>query len=280
MDDVTTRGYCFLCFGPDHIYELHNLLRTMKKVGNKLPISVITSEEDQNLLNVSLFDSIINFDFSHIFYNEQLTTFEHYCLIPRLLFNKYLPYDENIVTDIDMLCQYNPSHIWNIVSNIDQPVVMCGMKNDLSWHWGYISEVNDYLGKEVDSCTGGFFYINKRHKDIDNYFNLLHEIYKNYDNYKLKRWFRGGRVDEPIFAIANNLMGYQVLEHLEHPIMAYNYNSDQIIPSKNQTYPYNKELETYIPFIHMFRPHNENYFTILNKILNYDYGSSNISSVL
>lgn len=262
------KGYCFLAFGKEYINELLNLAMTMNKNGNDLPLSVITSENDIDLIDKDLFDKIIIYNFNHPFYNEPLNNFEHYCLIPRLLFDQYLPYDETIIVDTDMLCQYNPSHIWNIVKDIDQAVVMYGLcENYSSWHWGCINDIQDFVQKTVYPSSGGFFYINKNHKDFNSYFKLLRFVYTKYDDFKLKRFYQNGRVDEPIFAITNAILDYKVLDHHEYPIITYNYNKNFEIPSKIQTYPFDKELNNFIPFIHMFKPHGEDYSVLLNKIL-------------
>lgn len=264
-----TRGYLFLAFGEYYCRELYNLVLTLNKAGNTLPISVVCSRNDvDTLVKTNLYDEVLIFDFEHELYKEPgLTQFEALCLIPRLLFNHLVPYDQTIITDTDMLCQYNPQSVWDKVSTIDQPVVMTGVNYDPTWHFGYNHEVSAHLGKNVPASHGGFFFINRNHPKLDEYFKLSIEVYKKYDDYKLRRMFRGGRVDEPIFAVVNAMMGYPVLEFTEHPVITFNYKADRELPSKVQTIPFEKELDDYIPFIHMFKPHTENYSTLLQKLL-------------
>ncbi len=264
-----TRGYFYLVFGEYYVQELNNLVMTMRKNGDTLPISVMCTEKEVRMLEETKFyDQLIIFDFKHELYQEpNLTQFETLCLIPRLLFNKFIPYDETIITDTDILCQYNPSKVWDIMSSIDQAVVMTGMNYSPDWHFGFNHEVSTNLGKSVPESHGGIFLIKKHHKDLSKFFDLAIEVYKNYDSYKLRRMFRGGRVDEPVFAIVNAKMNYTVLDFDKYPIITFNYNANMTIPSKIQTTPTTKELDDYIPFIHMFKPHTRNYVSLLNKIL-------------
>lgn len=264
-----TRGYLYLAFGDYYVQELNNLALTMQRNGNTLPMSVVCTENEVDTLSkAGFYDELLVFDFNHELYKEKnLTQFESYCLIPRLLLNHLTPYDETIVTDTDVLCQYNASHVWEIVNNTNNAVVMTGINHSPNWHFGYNHEVSANLGKNVPETHGGFFFIRKHHEDVSKFFELAIDVYNNYDNYKLRRMFRGGRVDEPIFAIVNALMGYEVLEFDKYPIIAFNYTEDMDVPSKYQTYPRKEELQNYIPFIHMFKPHGVAYSTLLNKIL-------------
>lgn len=269
------RGYLLLTFGQYYVEEAINLVKMIRKTGDTLPVSVVCNNEDvMNLEKSNLFDIITVHEFTHPLYTEDcITSFEKYCLIPRLLFNTFLVYDETIIVDTDMLCQYNPAHIWDIVKSIDQPVVMTGINYSPDWHFGYNHLVSNHLGKNVPESHGGFFYINKHHKDLNRFFELAIDVYKKYDSYQLKRMFRGGRVDEPIFAIVNALLDYEVMEFGEMPIITFNYDESIEIPSKLQTFGYfknpnSKELSNYIPFVHMFKLHRDVYFKFVEKILN------------
>lgn len=273
-----SKGYMFLAFGKKYCIEAINLSKTIRKTGDNLPISIVCEESDIDLLQQSdLFDNIIVHEFDHELYQIDCNThFEKFCLIPRLLFNTFLVYDETIIVDTDMLCQYNPSNVWDLVSSIDQAVVMTGQNISPEWHFGFNHEVSKNLGKNVPESHGGFFYINKLHKDIDKFFELSIEVYQKYDSYKLRRLFRGGRVDEPIFAVVNAIMDYKVMEFGEEPIITFNYDDSIELPSKYQTFgkfknPNPKELKDYIPFIHMFINNQERvwieYPKLLNKLL-------------
>ena len=273
-----SKGYMLLAFGEKYCVEAINLSKTIRKTGDVLPISIVCNESDVNLLQESnLFDNIIIHEFDHELYETECnTSFERFCLIPRLLFNTFLVYDETIIIDTDMLCQYNPSHVWNNVGSLDQAVVMTGQNISPNWHFGFNHEVSKNLGKNVPESHGGFFYINKNHKDINKFFELSIDVYKNYDSYKLRRMFRGGRVDEPIFAVVNAMMDYKVMEFGEEPIITFNYDDSIKLPSKYQTFgkfqnPNPKELKDYIPFVHMFLNDNgrvrDEYPKLLNKLL-------------
>ena len=269
------KGYLLLTFGGYYVEEAINLVRMIRKTGDTLPVSVVCTEEDvPELEQSSLFDKIIIHSFTHPLYQTCTTSFEKFCLVPRLLFDTFLQYDETIIVDTDMLCQTNPCGVWDEVKSLDQCVVMTGQNISPDWHFGYNHEVSEKLGKNVPESHGGFFYINRLHKDLKNFFNLAINVYHNYDNYGLKRMFRGGRVDEPIFAIVNAHMDYKVLEFGESPIITFNYDMGVELPSKFQSFGKFKdrtnwkELRDIPPFVHMFKPHRGEYFKLVDKILN------------
>jgi hypothetical protein len=175
--------------------------------------------------------------------------------------------------DTDILCQYSTEQVWKLMSAVDQAVVTVGTNYSPHWNFGFNYEVSENLGKNVPETHTGIIFFNRNHKDFNNYFELLPKIYVDYETYKLRRLFRGGRADEPIFAVANAIFEYKVLEFSETPIITFNYEDSVELPSKLQTFGHSinyenrKELDNYITFIHMFKPYRNEYFKILNKLL-------------
>ena len=264
------QGYFFLGLGKYYINESINLLKTIKKFDNKRLFGIMINQEDYEYTQqINLFDSIIINDYSHPLYNESKTSFEKYCLVPRITFNKYLPFEENIILDSDILCISNPEKIWNYFSDNSQDINMAGFEWDENWHWGHIKEVSNYLGKKIPHTHGGIFYIRNKEK-TNNYFDLCHKIYYEYDNYKLLRNFRGGRVDEPIFAVAMAINNMLPLDFIKYPIITFNLPGNSNLPTKLQTVNnLNIKCKDYIPFVHMFeKSTGDNYTQLLNTILN------------
>jgi hypothetical protein len=95
-------------------------------------------------------------------------------------------------------------------------------------------------------------------------------VYHRYDEYGLLRNFRGGRVDEPIFAVAMALHNMRPLDFVEYPIITFNLPGDTTFPTTLQTVNnLNVNCKAPIPFVHMFEKSiGNNYKQILNKILN------------
>ena len=252
-----TQGYILLTLGKRYIDESIYLINTIRKQGDLRPISLIIFKEDEEYCkSKNLFDQYIYFDTSedNEIWLECKTTFEKYCLYPRLKLNTYLIYDETIILDTDVLCQSSPEPIWIHLSNniYNNNLITIGNINNPKWHWGYIGEVSEYMNKTVPETHGGFFYINKK-ANLKEYFDYCKYVFLNYDKFKCKSLFRNGKVDEIIFAIANAHFNISPIEFSEFPIMTFNYTPDMIIPSKLQTEGGNSiELNDYIPFIHMF----------------------------
>lgn len=263
------QGYFFITLGKHYIDESIFLVNTIRKNGDNRPISLLINREDEEYANSKkVFDKLVYFEPNDDLWKDCITSFEKYCLYPRVNLEQYLPYSENIIVDTDVLCQYNTESLWSYLSNQDKCIVMLGRKNDLNWHWGRIKEVSYVYGKEVHHTHGGFFYIRKD-KFLERFFLYCRNVFYEYDKYNCKRFFRGGRVDEIIFAIAHAKFDMFPLEFDEFPVMTFNYTPDIKIPSKLQTEGIqNIELSDYIPFVHMFDKMNGyNFQTLYKKIM-------------
>lgn len=264
-----TQGYFLIALGKYYIDECLLLVNTIRKNGDDRPVSLLIHREDEEYArSKNVFDQMVYFEPDDDLWKECTTGFEKYCLYPRINFEKYIPYQENIIVDSDVLCQYNTNNLWNYLSNQDLPVVMLGRKNDPNWHWGTINEVSAAYGKHVPHVHGGFFYLRKE-ENLNLFFKYCREVFYKYDQYKCKRYFRGGRVDEIIFAIAHSNYSITPLEFDQYPVMTFNYTPDIEIPSKLQTEgDQNIELMDYIPFVHMFdKMTGSNFQSLYNKIM-------------
>jgi lipopolysaccharide biosynthesis glycosyltransferase len=261
------KGYFFIALGRYYIDECFLLSETIRKQGDELPISLLIKKEDEEYARrKNFFDKLIFFDPKDEIWTDCSNQFERYCLYPRINLDKFIPYDENIMVDSDVLCQYSASDVWSFCKSHFNPILMTGIKNDLGWHWGKISEVSEAYGKHVPHVHGGFFYL-KKSCFLDTFFEYCREVFWRYDEYGCKRWFRGGRVDEIIFAIAHSKFNISPIDFNEFPIITFNYSKQIEIPSKLQTI-FGVEMKNYIPFVHMFEKMNgENYKEIYNKII-------------
>lgn len=265
-----TQGYFFIGLGKYYIDESVNLLKTIKVFDDKRLFGILVSEEDyQYVKELNLFDSIVINDYSHTLYQSTTTSFEKYCLIPRITFNEYLPFEENIILDSDILCIGDPSPVWEYFGKNSQDFNMTGLDWDESWHWGTIKNVSKIVGKPVPHTHGGVFYIRNK-ENLKDYFDLCHDIYYRYVDYGLLLNFRGGRVDEPIFAVAMALNDMLPLDFIQFPIITFNLPGDSRLPTNLQTANnLNVNCKSHIPFVHMFEKSvGHNYKQILNTILN------------
>jgi hypothetical protein len=264
-----SQGYFFIALGKKYIDECFLLAETLGKQGDKRPISLLIHEEDVEYADSKyMFDKLIFFKPNDKLYSDCNTTFEKFCLYPRIKFDEYLPYEENIILDSDVLCQYNTENVWNYLTNQQIPIKMLGRIKDPKWHWGTINEVSQAYGKNVPHVHGGFFYLRKD-TFLKVFFDYCKIVFYRYDEYKCKRFFRGGKVDEIIFAIAHSHFNLNPISFDEFPIMTFNYGTQVKIPSKLQTEGnQNIEMQDYIPFVHMFDKMGSNtYDSLYNKIM-------------
>lgn len=264
-----TQGYLLVALGKRYIDECVLLVNTIRKQGDNRPVSLLIHADDTEYASSKgLFDFLPHFDPQGDIWENCETDFEKFCLWPRLHFNDYLVYDETIIVDSDVLCQAPTENLWKYLSEQKMPVVMLGRHEDHNWHWGYIDEVSKRFGKNVPHTHGGFFYIRKG-INTGKFFSVSKMMFYSYDDYGCIRGFRGGRVDEIIFALTHALLNVLPVPFDELPAMSFNYTPDIKIPSKLQTEGgQNVEMSDYIPFIHMFdKMGGENFTALYNKIM-------------
>lgn len=266
------QGYFYLTLGKEYIDHCVLLVQTLRKANDNRPIALLIHESDEEYArSKGIFDTYVHFKPSGALWDECVTSFEKYCLYPRLELADYLnqlPYDEIIVTDVDVLCQYSSEHVWSYMSRQSLPIRMLGRLNDPSWHWGTINQVSLACKKHVPHVHGGFFYIRKA-QYLTEFFNAAKYAFWNYDALGCKRMFRGGRVDEILFAIAHANLGLQPIEFDDFPIMTFNYSPNVPIPSSLQTEGnQNVYMRDCIPFVHMFdKMEGSNFKALYNAIM-------------
>jgi len=250
-----TQGYFLIALGKKYIDECFLLGQTIRKQGDNRPIRLWIHPEDHVYADSKrMFDGYVYFepDADCDIWKKCVTPGEKYCIWPRLHFDRCLPYDETIIVDSDVLCQYSADSLWKTLSKQSMTIRMSGRYDDDKCHLGGINEVSAAFGKHVPHVHGGFLYIRKGDFSTD-FFNFCRETFHKYDEYKCKRMFRGGITDEIIFAIAHSNFDMLPLEFDDLPTMTFNYSPDIQIPSKLQTEGnQNIELSDYIPFVHMF----------------------------
>jgi hypothetical protein len=264
------QGYFYITLGKQYIDECVLLVNTIRKNGDNRPVSLLIHQEDEEYAKEKgLFDQYVYFNPSGSLWDECETSFEKYCLYPRLHLDDYLIYDETIITDTDVLCQSSTDNLWNYLSNQKHSLRMLGRKVDHNWHWGHIDSVSKRFGKNVPHVHGGFFYLRKDRLNLGKIFSTCKMFFYAYDDYGCIRGFRGGRVDEIIFALTHSFFNISPIEFDEIPIMTFNYGPEVQIPSKLQTEgSQNIEMNDYIPYVHMFDKMGGSNFTALyNKIM-------------
>ncbi len=268
-----SQGYFYIALGKQYIDECAALVRTIRKQGDTRPVSLLIWADDwEYAQRTGLFDQFVHFNPSGAIWEECATSFEKYCLYPRIHLDDYLVYDETIITDSDVLCQAPTDNLWNYLSSQPHSVRMLGRHNDPNWHWGHINQVSEKFGRHVPHVHGGFFYIRKDsvHHSVGRFFSIAKLLFYSYDEFGCIRGFRGGRVDEIIFALVHSSFDVMPEKFDGLPAMTFNYTPDIQIPSKLQTEGgQNVELNDYIPFVHMFdKMGGQNYTSLYNRIMN------------
>jgi len=245
---MNRQGYMLIALGQKYIDEAEMFVKTLRQQNDNRPVSVlIKTEEKQYAEDKNIFNDLVEFNPVTKFYKHCTVDFEKFGTYPKINLIRYSRYKENIFVDTDVLCQTSTEKLWDFLSNRKNPVASMGTKTDPNWHWGHINEVSEKFGRPVPHIHGGFLYFRNSASD---FFDSCDRLAYRYDELGCKRLFRGGMCDEIIFALAHAENNYLPIEFDEFPIMTFNYSTDIELPSKLQTHN-NKELEDYIPFIHM-----------------------------
>lgn len=270
-----SQGYLLIGLGQRYIIENYYLSSTIRKQGDTRPISILVNQEDYEYAkSANIFDDIIVYSPNEEddLYKDCVNDFEKKCVYLRINLDKFCLYDETINLDSDVLCQCPIDKLWEYLNQNKFSIANLGNKvADPNWHWGYSNVISQILGKPIPSMHCGFSYIRKDDFS-EKFFQLVREIFLQYDSYGCKRFFRGGRTEEAIYSIAYAKLDILPIGYTEFPVMTFNYSGDQEIPSNKQILldenNRSVEMEDTIPFIHMFeKMDGHNYKEIYKKIM-------------
>ena len=234
---------------------------------------LIKHEDYEYAKSFGVFDLMIMFnpDINDPLYKDCNNDFERYCIYYRINFDKFMVFDETINLDTDVLCQYNPDELWDYLGR-GQPIQTLGKsKCDSHWHWNQGYNISNNVGKHIPAVHCGLIYF-RQDPILIKFFDKVRESFLNYDTYGCKRLFRGSRTEEVCYSLAYAKLNLSPIDYREHPVMTFNYDKDEVIPSKkmvliddnNETI----EMSNYIPFIHMWeKMDGVNFKTIYEKIM-------------
>lgn len=232
-----TEGYIFMGFGKRYVDECRFAVDMMNVFDKARPKAILTNTNDEEYArSLGVFDDVVVIDFE----KEPLLAKEEnphnlYCVIPRILMPKYLPYDKTLALDSDIVTMHDPTHVWDFMNSKNQAFVCCGYEYEKDWHWAKIDAVIAKLGKKVPSIHGGVLFFDMTHPEMPSFADDCVEICENYDDYECQRMFRGGMTDEVIFAIAMAKKDYEALHYVQYPIVSFNLPPNIPIPFYGHT---------------------------------------------
>lgn len=269
-------GYLLLCFGKKYIKDAADFAETLRHCEDFRPVDIAVGNDDLDFAKINWgYGKIVVFDLeNHSLTNRCQNNFEKKCLLPRLNFNKILFRKKTIVVDTDVLCAFKTENLWNFLNKNIQPVVMTGSKCNKKWHWGFWGGICKKINTRPIETHGGFFFFRRESAEdiflIDSFLKYAEDTFLNYDVLGFLRFYQNGAVDEPCFARAFSLMNWNPIEFSEFPIITFNINLEEEIPTKNQTAEFqNCKLLSEIPFIHMFDKNQSlNFVRLKEKIMN------------
>jgi hypothetical protein len=264
-----SRGYLFYAIGDYFLDEAITLTKSIQKYGeDDYPISLVVNEKGADRADkTGLFDKLLVFDESPEIFKSVKLPHEKYGILATFEMAQHAPYDETMVTDTDVLCTSSTKPAWDAMTSLDQAFTMVGRNVSPNWHFGYNHELSKKHGYNFPETHAGCTLVKKNHSDVNKFQHLLIDAWNNYHELGFKSIFRGGRCQEIHYSYAFANLNYKVIEFGEHPVMTFNYPPDIKLPNKKQLVENNKELYDYIPFVHMFKKHRQDYFKLVKRLL-------------
>ena len=250
-----SKGYLLIGLGKPFIDECTYLVSTLRKQKDTLPVTIIVLPEERDYaMSSKLFDSYIELDVSDPLYAKCVTDFERYCLYPKLILYKNLPYTETIFLDCDILCQRNPAEVWEYFKAENKPLVFLGKYHSpFNYHRSLRNMIIKY-GKHIPYVHTGIFYITED-SFLNDFFEYCKYAFDNYENFGCVNYGKRGKNDEPLFAIAHSHFNMKPIEFDKYGILTFNTRDSNLNLPTKVIYQdgNNTEKSDYIPFIHVRR---------------------------
>jgi hypothetical protein len=264
--------YLLLCFGESYVEDSLDLIFTLRHFEDFRPIDIVVLPPDVELAKKKgFFRNIFTFDpSSDPDYKFCNTSFEKFCLIPRLNLYRFIGEEPTMILDVDILCAHNTEKSWDILLSSGRKILMLGNSDNKKWHWGHWGNVCErLLIPSIETHGGLFFFNNPDKKELSDFFSLVRFAFRNYESLGMLSLYQGGKVDEPCFAYAFAKLGISPIGFGEHPIMTFNLSSKETIPTKKMTEEIQaREMDDFIPFVHMFcKNQSPEFHKLKNRIL-------------
>jgi len=265
-------GYVYIGFGRKFINEVCLSVASLRRHGDFRPVDVVTSTKDEEYAKKrNVFNNIIVHDID----NDELvleakTDFEKFGMIPKLRICSYANYQYTMYLDTDILCVHNTEKAWDFLKKQNQALTITGSTNNPHWHWEFWHQVCKQNNIPCLEASTGVMFINKNYSsDFSKLFDLFVYGYRNYDSLGMKRFFRGGRVEEPVMAWGIAKAGLTTINFRDFPIMTCCLKPTDDIPTKIQNCRHQEGvMDDYIPFSHQFeKSESPDYHLLYFKVM-------------
>ena len=195
----------------------------------------------------ALFDDVVTYDEAKHAADglRQLarTNHERYNILPRLRLWEYVPYDEYLVVDADVLCSAPMGDVWAYHRAKKQPVGASGLETDCAWHFGHVCEISREKmpgmrpGAQLPHVHAGAVYVDASidPAGFDAFKTHAMDAFKRYDEFGFKSLHRdGGKVLEICLSYAFWKGGYAPLDFYDAPVINFNVRANEKLPSSAQ----------------------------------------------
>ena len=267
------QGYINMALGEKYIDESFNFIKSLRKINDLRPVSVVTEDKwFQYAKSKGVYDKIITLKYDKEYLDICNHHYERYGILPKLYLPDNLPYEHNIMVDVDILCIGDPEKVWKFFMDTGYSLCTTGLVEDHKWHFGYIDEVSKRLSLKLSHTNGGMIYF-KKSDEMKIVSGVLKDVFKNYTKYGCRKQFKsGGMCSEILFSVAMAKMGYKPLDFYEYPIQTFSYLNNISVPNFTQTANFNKVvIDKPYSFIHIpEKRESKIYRTIYRNLFGHD----------
>lgn len=217
-------GYIFMGFGEKYIDECVLCAEMIESWDKNRPKAILTSKKDYKYAKSKfIFDDVVVLDYEkEEDLKDEKNSHNLYCVIPRVLMSKYLPYEKTLAIDSDIACISDPEPLWNYINLKNEPFICCGIEWEDIWHWGQVNKIVEKIGFKIPSIHGGVLCFNKSHEKYQKFKEDCFDALHHYTDYGCLNNFRGGMTDEVIFSIAMARNNITPLDYVEFPVVSFN----------------------------------------------------------
>jgi len=248
-------GYFLVALGTQFVNEAARFVRALRASDSsspRYPVAVLILPSDVARVDdvnakEALFDDVVTYDEAKHAADglRQLarTNHERYNILPRLRLWEYVPYDEYLVVDADVLCSAPMGDVWAYHRAKKQPVGASGLETDCAWHFGHVCEISREKmpgmrpGAQLPHVHAGAVYVDASidPAGFDAFKTHAMDAFKRYDEFGFKSLHRdGGKVLEICLSYAFWKGGYAPLDFYDAPVINFNVRANEKLPSSAQ----------------------------------------------
>lgn len=233
-----SKGYITTAFGASFIQDAYMLCSSIKKYESAL-FAVLTDVKTN--VPKKCFDKVILYDTDSSIKHPH----ERYNVDVMLHMNSWLPFDETIFVDSDII-RTKPDNLFIFFYEkskaFNQSVLMFGKKKDCKWHFGTVCQIERQIGVRLSHTHAGIIYLRRGHM-LNEFFRHANFASNNYDNFHFLRLLKAGsKALEIHLSYAMGKMNWYPIEFSRQNTLCFNANMQTGNGIFSHVHMFNREM--------------------------------------